>query len=83
MSDDSQSLRFEDDEAKELAENPQGADKRAPDNQQGESVNADTAGPEGPGPTTGPDVGGGGVSSTGGSTGDGGGASQGGGTGNP
>lgn len=87
MSEEEKDLRFEDTEARDRAEepeNPQGADKRAPDREQGESVPG--VGPggagEGAGAGGGGDVGGGGVSDGGGSTGDAGGASQGGGTGN-
>ena len=84
MGDDSKSLHMEDDEARDLAEQPenkQGSDKRAPDRQQGKSV------PEGGDDLSNPT---GGSSGSGGGAGgapaqdgaDVGGASYGGGTGN-
>lgn len=83
MDDDrEQDVMMEDDEAKDRAErNPQGADKRAPDREQGESVpdganDADVVESTG---TTGP---GGGSPTQGGAGDGGGGASYGGGTGN-
>jgi uncharacterized membrane protein YgcG len=91
MGDEPSSMNMEDDEANDLAQkpsNPQGADKRAPDRDQGQSIPEVGAGDPGAGGDSGgtADGGstgeGGGVSQGGGSTGEGGGASQGGGTGN-
>src|SRR5690349_11134682 len=82
MSDEEQEVFMEDSEAKERSEkNPQGADKRAPDREQGESV------PAGANDSTAADAGtttGGadGAPSQGGAGDAGGGASYGGGTGN-
>ena len=81
----SEKMNFEDDPDNEK-ENPQGSDKRAPDSEQGVSVDEVGTGDPGAndsetGTTEGVDTGGG-MSQGGGSTGEAGGASSGGGTGN-